>query len=72
MGMAIGDVSRTPPVLSIVVEVAPDKRVEISMQSGVVKPLGPNERLITSKSFLMVHSGDYRAALQRFLEMTRP
>jgi hypothetical protein len=71
MGMAIGDVSRAPPVLSSLVEVARDKRVEISIQSGIIKQLGPNESLITSKSFLMVHSGDYRTALQRYLEMTR-
>ena len=68
MGMAVGDLSSREGMLTLPIGVAPDQRVEISMQSRELVQLGPNEALPVRKSFLMVHSGDYQAAWKRYLE----
>ena len=71
MGMAIGDLSSQERVLTLPVVVAPDQRVEISMQSREPLDLGPNEQLPAAKSFLMVHSGDYQSPWKRYLEIRK-
>ncbi len=68
MGMAVGDLSSREGALILPIVVALDQRVEISMQSRESVDLGPNEKLPVTKSFLMVHSGDYQAAWKRYLE----
>jgi hypothetical protein len=71
MGMAVGDLSNGRGMLTMQVQVASDQRVEISMQSREEVTLGPNENLPTSKSFLMVHSGDYQIAWRRYREIRK-
>ncbi|HVN79001.1 MAG TPA: hypothetical protein VMW38_08390 [Terriglobia bacterium] len=71
MGMAVGDLSSRERVLFLPIMVATDQCVEISMQSRESVDLGPNETLPVTKSFLMVHSGDYQAAWKRYLEVRR-
>ena len=65
MGMAIGVISPAPPVLNFTLRVAPDKKVEISLQSHHATNLQPNETLVTPKNFWMVHTGDFRTAQER-------
>ena len=71
MGMAIGNLSTKEGVWTLPILVAPDQRVEMSIQSREPVNLGPNERLPVSKSFLMVHSGDYQAAWKRYQDIRR-
>ena len=65
MGMAIGVISPRPQRLNFPVQVAPDKKVEISLQSHNVINLEPNETLVTPKNFWMVHTGDFRTVQER-------
>jgi hypothetical protein len=71
MGMAVGDLSNLQEGLTLQVQVASDQRVEISMQSREGVTLGPNEDLPHSKSFLMVHSGDYQIAWEKYRDIQR-
>jgi len=69
MGMAIGEIQTQSGALTLPLQVAPDRRVEISVQDHQTKTMGPNESLPVSKGFLMVHPGDYRLPWQRFREI---
>jgi hypothetical protein len=71
MGMAIGDISREPQSIMLPVTVAPDQKVEISMQKTGAKSLGPREVLTAPKSFWMVHSGGPSSAFERYSDLTR-
>jgi hypothetical protein len=71
MGMAIGEISPQPTRQRLIVEVAPDKKVEISIQCNNPQSLGPNESLIIPKSIWMVHTGDYKAVVDRYTALTR-
>ena len=72
MGMAIGDISRRPQTLVLPVTVAPDQKVEISMQSTVVENLEPTKVLTTPKSLWMVHGGGLSAAFERYSILVQP
>ena len=69
MGMTIGTLPTNSQQMIILVQVARDQRVEVSLEYTVSKVLAPNEALISPKGFIIVHPGDYRSALARQTEM---
>jgi hypothetical protein len=72
MGMAIGDISRQLQTIILPITVAPDQKVEISMQVTAIENLGPNKVLTTPKSFWMVHSSATSAAFERYSLLVQP
>jgi alpha-galactosidase len=71
MGMAIGELSLPPYDLSLSLRVAPDNRVEMWLQSSQPHELKPKETLTAPRSFLMMHTGDYQVALERYNTLKR-
>lgn len=71
MGMAIADITAQTAELTLSLEVAPDRKVEMCIQSSETRDLGPDETLTTPKSIWVVHTGDFRAALDRYAALRR-
>ena len=71
MGMAIGDLSPRPEAEVLPVQVAPDRRVEICMESSTPVQIPVNGTLAIPKTFLRVHAGDYAQTWQLYLEIRK-
>lgn len=68
-GLAIAHLNPRPQLVSFPVEVATDKRVNLSMQKEVEKTLAPGENYQTLKGAVITHSLDYFDPLRIFSEL---
>lgn len=66
MGMAIGELNGNSGGTQLALRVAEDKRIEMWMLSSQPHELKPKQTLVAARSFLMVHTGDYQAAWDRY------
>jgi hypothetical protein len=66
MGMAIGEMLPAGREMRLSLKVAPDKRVEMGFEDATPRILKPGEILTLPRNFLMVHTGDYQVALERY------
>src|ERR1700758_4527211 len=64
VGEAIGHVETLPWTLSIPLKVAPDGRIETSVNIPVHSSLKPGESYSTPRSFLAIYSGDFYEPLR--------
>ncbi len=71
MGLAFGDLSSHPAVQVLPIQVAPDHRVEMCVESHTPVQIPVNGTLQTPKTFLMVHTGDYVSAWRQFHEIRK-
>ena len=71
MGMAVGDLSTGNREVVATVTVAPDQKVELEFQIAGSVQLSPNASLSISKTVWLVHTGDDRAARERYQEIKR-
>ena len=71
MGMAVGDLSTGNREVVATVTVAPDQKVELEFQVAGSVQLSPNASLSISKTVWLVHTGDNRAARERYQEIKR-
>ena len=69
MGMAVGDFSSTSRELAATVTVTPDQKVEVEFPSPGPVQLLPDASLSTPKAVWLVHTGDARAARERYREL---
>lgn len=65
MGMAVGDLARCRGLM-LRVSVAPDQKLEIEFEPPPPGRLGPGESFKTSQQVWIVHTGDFRQALERY------
>ena len=69
MGMTVASRPPAAGTLTIPVETARDRRVEVSFRYDLDRILEPGEEFVCPKGFVMVYRGDYRAGLAREKEM---
>ena len=65
MGMTVAGRPPEAGALTIPVETARDRRVEVSFRYDLDQVLEPEEELVCPKGFVMVYSGDYDSGLAR-------
>jgi alpha-galactosidase len=65
-GLAVAHVEIKPQLVSFPVEVAPDKRVDLSVQREVSQTLAPGESYQTLKGAVIAHTLDYFDPLRTF------
>ncbi len=69
MGMAVGIFPEGTQRTTLIIQVAPDKRVEMGLGLNFEKELKPGETHSLPRAFLMVHSGNYAAALKLYAQL---
>ena len=65
MGMTVASRPPAAGTLTIPLETARDRRVEVSFRHDLDRILEPGEQLVGPKGFVMVYRGDYRSGLAR-------
>ena len=65
MGMTVAGRPPESGTLTIPVETARDRRVEVSFRYDLDRILEPEEELVCPKGFVMVYTGDFRSGLAR-------
>lgn len=65
MGMTVASRPPEAGTLTIPVETARDRRVEVSFRYDLDRILEPGEEFVCPKGFVMVYEGDYRSGLAR-------
>jgi hypothetical protein len=69
MGMAVGVFPGEMPEITLLLQVAPDKRAEMGIALEFGKELKPGESFTLPRAFLMVHTGDFRIAFQQYMRL---
>ncbi len=69
MGMAVGIFPEEKQQMTLILQVAPDKRAEMGLGLNFEKELKPGETYILPRAFLMVHSGNFAAALKLYNQL---
>jgi hypothetical protein len=69
MGMAVGVFPDEKQPATLILRVAPDKRVEMGFGLNFEKELGPGETYALPRAFLMVHGGDYATAWKQYSQL---